>query len=273
MKKREQPVLLGIDIGNSAVKAARLGDGRVDGGVRREVLKGLGRRSPKAFRALLEPLAGSRARARQIDGVVISSVVPAWTPAAVAAVRRLTAHPPVVVTSRLVLPFELAVPSPHKVGVDRLCCRAGALRGRRRQGVVIDVGAAITVDLVLDRVFKGGVIMAGPNLSLGTLASCTAKLPRLEFPAGTSRWRTRPGINTTAGARIEGAGIQAAGGIRAAVEYLETRAGRKLARIVTGGGFPAISHNFPGIKWDYQPDLLMTGLYSIWELNRPAVEL
>jgi type III pantothenate kinase len=138
---------------------------------------------------------------------------------------------------------------------------------------VIDVGSAITIDLVTDRVFQGGLIIAGPDLSVGSLASGTANLPRLAFSNGPGQsWPTRS-ISTTAGAMIAGAGIQAAGAIKEAVHYLEGKAGRKLPRIVTGGGFPAISHCFPGHRWPYDPNLLMRGLYRIWELNCPDYDM
>ena len=115
------------------------------------------------------------------------------------------------------LPLEIRVDSPERVGVDRLLNAVAAnfhFAARRRQGarpaVIIDAGTAITADLLgPDGAFEGGAIFPGRKLMAVALHEYTALLP---IVAGAEDNPPPVGKNTIAA--IE-AGIYhaAAGGI------------------------------------------------------------
>jgi type III pantothenate kinase len=81
------------------------------------------------------------------------------------------------------LPLEIRVDQPDRVGTDRLLAAvaANALRFPNRAAIVIDAGTAITVDLVSpDGAFQGGVILPGFGMMARALARDTDLLPLVE---------------------------------------------------------------------------------------------
>ncbi len=97
-----------------------------------------------------------------------------------------TARPRDVVTllGSADLPLAVRVPEPDKVGVDRLldAVAANALREPGCAAVVVDVGTAITVDLVApDGFFCGGAILPGIGMSARALHEFTDLLPLVDM--------------------------------------------------------------------------------------------
>jgi type III pantothenate kinase len=134
---------------------------------------------------------------------------------------------------------------------------------RRGDVIVVDVGTAITVDLVTRRVFRGGVILPGPALSLAALHTHTERLPALDFDAGRFPPDT---VDSTGPAMRWGAGLAATGGIRAAVAMLERRARRRLPVVITGGGAGRLQSLLPR-RYGFRPHLTLVGLAVITNLT------
>ena len=183
---------LAVDIGNSAVKAARWDPSDEAWG---EVasFKSSSDAPPEVW---VPRLAGLMGGAREAG---VCSVVPALTPRLVAALEEVTGTPPFVVRTDGPLPFRMGYATPHTLGADRVAAAAAAwLRfGARavRPIVAFDAGTAITVeavDLAPDGpVYRGGAILPGPHTLLRSLARGTAQLPEVEWerpqsPVGTS---------------------------------------------------------------------------------------
>ncbi|MDZ7616564.1 MAG: type III pantothenate kinase [Patescibacteria group bacterium] len=81
------------------------------------------------------------------------------------------------------LPLAVHLPEPDKVGVDRLldAVAANVLREPGQPAVVVDVGTAITVDLVsADGAFCGGAILPGIAMSARALKEFTDLLPHVD---------------------------------------------------------------------------------------------
>lgn len=81
------------------------------------------------------------------------------------------------------LPLTVRVPEPERIGIDRLlgALAVNRLRSPKVPAIAIDMGTAITVDLIAaDGAYEGGAILAGPTLSLLALHGGTATLPRLD---------------------------------------------------------------------------------------------
>jgi type III pantothenate kinase len=82
------------------------------------------------------------------------------------------------------LPLTIRVDEPARVGIDRLIASFAADRLRRRDhaAVVVDLGTAITVDLLdAEGAFCGGAILPGIALSARALEEHTDALPRIEL--------------------------------------------------------------------------------------------
>lgn len=102
------------------------------------------------------------------------------------------------------LPLEVCVPQPDRVGIDRLldAVAANSRRLPHRPAIVIDAGSAVTVDL-LDSGgrFRGGAILPGFRLMAQALHQHTALLPLVEqavtvpaVPAGSTQTAMQAGI-------------------------------------------------------------------------------
>ena len=244
--------VLCVDIGNSAIKVGRVSGGRVD-----RVTAVPGRAAAAEVARVVARVVGGR----RIDRAAVSSVRPASTAKVLRAIERELGVAALVVTHRVALPIEIAVRFPARLGADRICAACGAVRGGLRDAIVVDAGTAVTVDLVLDRRFLGGVILPGPQVMLTALHACTAQLPELRVARREPR-----GIDDTRSAMTRGATLAVAGGIRAAVELLEERAGSRPARWLAGGHGEHLQGRLPG-RWHRVPHLTLIGLAEIARLN------
>ena len=82
------------------------------------------------------------------------------------------------------LPLEVRLPRPDMVGIDRLvdAVAVNRLREAGRPAVIVDVGSAITVDLVsADGAFLGGAILPGIAMSARAMHEFTDLLPLLDI--------------------------------------------------------------------------------------------
>ena len=176
MSEREPEHLIVVDIGNHQVKLARL---------------------PKAeIPAIADDLPVLRLRS-QLDSF---ETLTDWLPSGratwcVASVSRpvearlaqwVASQRPADDYLRLandMLPIEIRVEQPERVGTDRLVAAlaAAALRTDAQAVIVIDAGSAITVDLVsADGAFEGGAILPGFEMMAAALAQQTDQLPLIE---------------------------------------------------------------------------------------------
>jgi type III pantothenate kinase len=100
------------------------------------------------------------------------------------------------------VPLTIRVDEPARVGIDRLVAAFAAdrLRRRDRAAIVVDLGTAITVDLLdAEGAFCGGAILPGIALSARALSEHTDALPRvtldhLEKPPNALGKSTVPAI-------------------------------------------------------------------------------
>jgi type III pantothenate kinase len=254
-------MILCADAGNSYLKLALVDSRSVRRVMNIEVDRIL--RSPNVIRRRLH---ASQAMLTGATGAIFCSVVPAINRGLAGQLREVTGHRPLVVDHSLRLPFELRVKRPHAVGPDRICAAVGAVGSRRRARViVVDIGSAITVDLVIDGGFRGGVIMAGPGLVLKAMGEYASRLPRIDLSVTGPSIETR--YDDTRSSMLLGAHLSAAGGIREAVRVLEVAVAPKRPRkVLTGGGAGRLHPRLPR-SWTLDGDLVLKGLYRIWGLN------
>ncbi len=243
-------MIICADIGNTSIKLAR-----VD---RRRIVAVQRISSSASSREMMRAV--KRLAVRDMTHAAIASVRPASTDGMRRAVQDVLGCPTLVVTHRARLPIEIATRRPARVGVDRICAACGALPGRALNAIVVDAGSAITVDLVLDRTLRGGLIIPGPQLMLSALHRFTAQLPDLRMDDPTGR------IDDTAPAMQTGAEIGAAGAILEGVRFLERRAKKRITVWLTGGHTELLSPHLP-TTWRRSPHLTLLGLADIVRLN------
>ncbi|MEM9828189.1 MAG: type III pantothenate kinase [Planctomycetota bacterium] len=161
-----------------------------------------------------------------------------------------------------------------RVGIDRLLA---ASAGRRLAGpsvVVIDSGSAITVDLVDDGTYRGGIIAAGLAMQSRALAGDTENLFAIDVDAidvdgidsdTAASTLVVPGKNT-ADAMLGGMLYGTAGGIDRVVAEYRRLVGRDIPVVATGGDLRLLKP-YVHIDWIAAEHLVTDELLR---LTRPA---
>lgn len=168
---------------------------------------------------------------------------------------------PLAVQSCSAIPVVAKVDFPERVGLDRLlnAVAVNALRPASRPAIVIDSGTATTVDYVsASGDFCGGAILPGMELSAKALHLYTALLPLLPVQELAGSGPVAPGRNTRDAIR-NGLFWGQVGAIRELVRQLCVQQGHPLPDlssevdntdapwvVLTGGGGPVLSPQFPG---------------------------
>lgn len=158
------------------------------------------------------------------------------------------------------LALRVALERPDMVGIDRLldALAANQLRCPERDAVVIDVGSAITVDLVSkDGVFRGGSILPGIAMSARALHEFTDLLPLIDM---SELDEPPPALgNNTVAAMRSGLFWGALGAIRQVISELTGAKADQTDVFLTGGAGPAVA-KLLGPSARHVPHLTLAGI-------------
>lgn len=160
------------------------------------------------------------------------------------------------------LPLSIRVDEPARVGIDRLLAAVAAnrLRGPGRSAIVVDLGTAITVDMVeSDGGFAGGAILPGIGMAGRALADQTDALPHIVLDSESPR---PPALGKSTTAAIQ-AGLYwgAVGAVSELVSQLTADQQTPPDVVITGGAaemiFAALSKRCAA---RYEPHLVLAGI-------------
>ena len=202
-------------------------------------------------------------RAEEIEGVIISSVVPPVLNSLRTAVMKLTGRTPMVVGPGLKTGLNIAGGNAGQVGSDLVVAAVAALRDYPAPVIIIDMGTATTM-MAIDQTgtFLGGSICPGVKVSSEVLTTRTSQLPgiSLEAPKHVIGRNTiecmKSGVLYSNAAAIDGI-----------IDRVEEELGEKTTVIATGGlAKKIISHCKKEIILD--EDLLLKGLHVIYKKNK-----
>ena len=119
---------------------------------------------------------------KDVDSVIIASVVPDVMHSLTSSIIKYFNVNPVIVAPGIKTGIRLAIPNPKELGADRLVDAVAAYEMYGGPVIVVDFGTATTHDLVLaDGTFAAGVTSPGIRLSANALWHGTAKLPEVEI--------------------------------------------------------------------------------------------
>jgi type III pantothenate kinase len=262
--------LLCIDIGNTHTHLAlhREGGLREHRDIPTPLLDDPGAGLPAVLAALRSADSGPDP---SVLSLAFCSVVPAATPKlrAMAAAAGLSAWQ---LTHEVRLGVPISYPKPAEIGQDRLANAAGAhALAPGRPAIVIDLGTAVTFDLVTpDGGYEGGIITPGPALVTRYLHERTAQLPLVTDLQGPVA--SVIGKSTAEAIRI-GAVVGYAGMIQALLDaVLAEYAARRLpsAEIFLSGGAAKMVENRLRLPARVVPDLALTGLAAAHALNHAS---
>ena len=202
-----------------------------------------------------------RIRREDIDGAVLSSVVPKLTEYISHAVKKLFSVQPLVVSYATVKDFfPISIDQPETTGPDLIAGCAGAKALFSVPAVVIDMGTATTL-AVLDRegVMVGGCIVPGVGISLDALTARAALLSSvsLDPPAHVVGRDTaeclQSGVLYGAAAMLDGL-----------CDRIEEELGYSCQVIATGGLAGMVVKHCKR-KVEYSNTLLLDGLKVIYQ--------
>lgn len=222
-------MILAIDIGNSNIVLGCIRDGEIlfEARIATDRIKTKDQYCAE-LKAMLELF---RISPVEIDGCILSSVVPQIQQSLVEAAERLTGKACLTVGPGLKTGLRIKIDNPAQAGSDLIVGAVAAIDAYGTGLCVIDMGTATTI-CAIDRegAFLGGTIAPGVMLSLNALTSGTAQLPgiSLEKPKKVIGTNTvdsmRSGILLGSAAMLDGM-----------VERIEAELGYPTKVIATGG--------------------------------------
>ncbi len=198
-----------------------------------------------------------------IDGAIISSVVPPVTASLTKAVELLCKIKPMVVGAGVKTGVNIQIDNPAEVGSDLVVGAAAVLKYYKVPAIIIDMGTATTFSALDDSgAFVGGAIVPGVVLSLNALTEGASLLPRIPLEPP----KAAIGRNT-----IECMKSGSILGSAAMVDGMLDRMKKELSQnevtvIATGGIAPSV---VPLCRHEITLDdeLLFKGLWVIYEKN------
>ena len=254
-------MILAIDIGNSNVVIGGFENDRIEFTAR---VATDARRTEEQYAVEIHQILHLYGySAGEMEGSIISSVVPPLTSVMKTALRTITGKKPLVVGPGLKTGLNIKLDNPASLGADRVADTVAAIHEYPLPLLVVDMGTATTMSVINEREeFIGGAIMPGLRLSLEALSSRASLLPHIDLipPKNVIGRNTidcmRSGIMYGNAAMLDGL-----------IDRMEEEIGEKATIIATGGlarlVTPLCHHSI-----DFEEDLLLKGLLILYEKNK-----
>lgn len=197
-----------------------------------------------------------------IDGSIISSVVPSLSNELCMAITQLVGTKPLVVGPGLRTGLNILMDNPASVGADLVVDAVAGVAIYKAPLAIIDMGTATTISVIdRNRNYIGGMIIPGARISLDALTMRAAKLPQisLEPPGKLIGTETtdcmKSGIIYGQAACLDGM-----------IDRIEEELGYTLTVVATGG---ISGHIVPYCKREiiYDEELTLKGLAMIYRKN------
>ncbi len=199
----------------------------------------------------------------EVEGCIISSVVPPVFNAVRTGVVKVTGKNPMVVGPGIKTGLNIHMDDPTSVGSDRIVIAVAALQEYKPPLILVDMGTATTIEVVdQGNTYLGGCIIPGVRVSAEALSSRASQLPgiQLDKPKRVIGKNTvecmRSGIMYGAAAMLDGM-----------LDRMEEELGKKTTVVATGGMAQFIA---PLCKREMklEKDLLLKGLNIIYRKNK-----
>lgn len=201
-------------------------------------------------------------KATQVNGAIISSVVPSLVHTIKVALRKLINCDPLVVGPGIKTGLNIRLDNPAQIGADLVVESVAALNKYGSPVIIIDMGTATTFAAInKNNEYLGGAIYPGVVVSMDALVSRTSLLPTISFgkPKKCIGSNTidamKSGIIYGEAARLDGL-----------IDRFEEELGYECKVIATGGlskvVVPNCRHNIV-----LDNDLILIGLKILYDKN------
>lgn len=220
------------------------------------------RRTSDEFVAVFYGLFGTNGiNQKQVEGVVISSVVPKVMHSLRNSIYKFFDLEPIVVGAGIKTGIQIKTENPKSVGADRIVDLVAGNYLYDGPLIVIDFGTATTYDyLNADGVFEFGLTSPGVETSAIALWSKAAQLPEIEIKKPNSI-KCKNTITSMQGGLIFGY----IGQTEYIIKKIKEEVGE--ATVVATGGLGRIIYNETDMIDEYDPNLSFKGMKIIYDKN------
>lgn len=197
---------------------------------------------------------------KQIQGGIVSSVVPNLTSKFVQVLEDYFQLQPVIVSSELNIDLRILYEDPGAVGADRICNGVAGFHFYGGPLVILDFGTATTFDVVSeDNEYLGGIIAPGIELTASILHQRAARLPKVElkFPSFVIGKTTESSIQSG----LMYGTVELINGL---ITRIERELGTAVKTVATGGLAKIVTPYTNKIE-QIEPFLTLHGLRLIYE--------
>ena len=170
--------LLLVDIGNTSATIAIVKKNKIvlHASIETRLSK------PLFKKTFLTAITKAKKKYKKLDQSIVCSVVPKMSILVTAILKKELCQAPLIVGKSLKVPIKNCYQRPRQVGQDRLICGYAARELYGCPAIVIDLGTAITVDIVsCQGGYRGGIIVPGIHLTAQSLFRNTALLPNVKI--------------------------------------------------------------------------------------------
>lgn len=198
-----------------------------------------------------------------IDGAIISSVVPALVRTLKKAILTVCKVNPLVVGPGVKTGLSIKIDNPAQLGADLVVAAVAAKEKYPLPAIIFDLGTA-TTGSVLDKDgnFLGAIITTGVKTSINALSAGAALLPQIDITAPKKIIGTNSIESMQSGCIIGTACM-----LDGFVDKFEQELGEKATVIVTGGLGKSIAKNCSH-DMIIDENLLIDGLRIIYDKNK-----
>ena len=199
-----------------------------------------------------------------IQGIVVSSVVPPLDFAIDRMSQRYLKQTPLHINQETKSPIKIKIDHPNELGADRI---VNAVAGFKNYGgplIIVDFGTATTFDYINEKgEYRGGLITPGISISNEALFENASKLPHVEI----KKPKRVIGRNTIESVQA-GVYYGYVGLVDEIIRRMTKEIGGKKPKVIATGGFTSLI--VPESKTIQKADSFLTleGLRLLWEMNK-----
>ncbi len=197
-----------------------------------------------------------------LEGSIISSVVPMLNKVLKCAIEKIIPGNPLMVRNLSNLGIDLKIENPGEIGDDLLVAASYGVENYQLPLVVVDMGTSTTISVIdSNKNFIGGAIIPGMRVSLDALVSKTAQLcyTQIEKPKQVIGRNTEDCIKS-------GLIYGSASMIDCFLDKIEDELGEKVYVVATGGLCEYVVPHC-NREIDFDRHLMLKGLYRLYLMN------
>ncbi|MBQ6980692.1 MAG: type III pantothenate kinase [Clostridia bacterium] len=255
-------MLLVIDVGNTNIKYGVWKGDIMLASFR--VSSRISRTADEYGSVLVNLLANSGIEKSDIDGIIVSSVIPTLNYTICHMCEYFFGITPLMVGPGIKTGLNVKVENPKEVGADRIVNSVAAYKKYGGPIIIIDFGTATTFNIIdLDGAFIGGVIAPGIKTALEGLVKSTAQLPMIELVPPKKAIAKSTESNMQAGIIFGFSGL-----VDNIVNKIKKELGDDTVKVVATGGLGEIIAKETKSIEVVDRTLTLYGLKTIYDLNK-----